>query len=174
MGIPTITVEIDGTAYTPAELRWILTAPCGCPDGACVVDTRDRLLLTEDDARDFFYESKAKAQRDKNLGFTLALRPAADAGTLVADCPHTPKWGIPARPSKEGHAWAIKHGARVAHLVPTYGKEPERGLIHGANFSERYRLGSVPSLCGSVDDMNWMTAGRSVPACVRCSKAATS
>ncbi|ACZ29626.1 hypothetical protein Xcel_0587 [Xylanimonas cellulosilytica DSM 15894] len=175
MGAPTITVEVDGQSYDTTDVTWISYAPCGCVEGASTVDGRSyggELILAEAQVLAKFYDTKAERDKAKAQGFRFEIRPRDEVKTLMGDCPHTPKWGIEPRPTLEGHAWGIKDSGRVAHLVPTYGKERGSFLLHGDKFSERYDLGHVESLCGSVRDMNWRVAGSSVPECTRCTKRA--
>ena len=80
---------------------WLLIAPCGCIDGymRAVSPGRDPYLTAESAWRQFEPRKRARDKAAKN-GYVCRGGDYAEwYDGPHSDCPHDPKWGIPATSS---------------------------------------------------------------------------
>ncbi|WP_181431098.1 hypothetical protein [Curtobacterium sp. MCBD17_021] len=127
-------LEVEGKLYPSADLDWVYYAPCGCVAGWMVVGTD----FTADQAWKHFNDGTdpALAKRDQKLGARMELHPRDALPELTKKCPHTPTWGVPARPQLTDHTWLVNDG-------------------YGARRNDKAHLfndGSRRSLCGKHEN----------------------
>lgn len=91
-----LSVEIDGKHIPLADCDWVLWAPCGCPAGVTVAQSRGGHIVnaTEDAAWREFWERKRDIDRRKRQGYRVELmtheRYSAEVYDLMRAhrCPH--------------------------------------------------------------------------------------
>jgi hypothetical protein len=112
---------------------------------------RDR--LTPEAAWDDMHELESAAfqKLQKEQGFRIELDTFEHYRTLtMAECPHSPLWGVPGKPTPEGWEWRIKDGRfagknAVQHLFPpksegqNYYRDPLVSLCTRARDSRQYK-----------------------------------
>lgn len=160
---------IDGVPVAPADVSWYEHTPCGCVSGCMVAEHIDgRVTASEEDAWREYEPRPTHRKRKRKAGARLVPGLRADAVRLIVECPHTPKYGMPVRPTPQGYSWAgYGYGCDAAkrkHLVLTAETETV------APWPAKWR-----SLCGRQENA-WHADSRAVhdlPECTRCWNKAT-
>jgi len=139
-----VTFTVNGEPHPATACSWYEVAPCGCTCGVTVAESvyGGRVKLTAEDAwREFYSDrpgNREHERRARAAGFRMELGLRADVQTrLVANCPHTPEWGVE-KVTLDGHVWAGLTGSTRSHLVPgSTGRD------------DRYVLGDAVSLAST-------------------------
>lgn len=170
-----IMIMIDGEPVDLDEASWIQVAPCGCTSAVTIAYSDygsgpPHLVASAEQATKRFADSVAELRQDAALGYTVKPIRRRDLDSM--ECNHTPRWGVPPRPTPEGSAWAIggywgSERTRVQHLVAAKSVEKDDFTVERDDWA-------ATALCG-VEKRRWSakwheTAGKLE--CKRCLKAA--
>ncbi len=157
--------RIDDQAVPADDASWYTIAPCGCVSGVMLAVVADTVYADEATVWKHLVPNSEQRRREQAAGFTVEIGLRKDVSVRLANCPHTPMWGVEKTPIPDGHQWARDNSldgrSRRLHLVPGL---PAKGIDyerHVALCSTERRLWSA----------QWhMTDG--LPECTKCATAA--